>query len=66
VGRTAFVIAQRLSTVRRADLILLLDGGRVVASGTHASLLAESALYYEILASQLVDDLSGQLGAEAA
>ena len=36
-GRTSFVIAQRLSTVRLADLILVLDKGRIVARGTHAS-----------------------------
>ncbi|MCS6842462.1 MAG: ABC transporter ATP-binding protein/permease [Roseiflexus sp.] len=51
-GRTSFVIAQRISTVRRADLILLLDNGRIVAQGTHEELLASSALYGEIIDSQ--------------
>ena len=51
-GRTSFVIAQRISTVRDADLIVLLDGGRVVAQGTHDDLLRESALYGEIIDSQ--------------
>jgi ATP-binding cassette subfamily B protein len=51
-GRTAFVIAQRISTVRSADLILLLDHGQVVARGTHDDLLRESALYGEIIDSQ--------------
>jgi ATP-binding cassette subfamily B protein len=51
--RTVFVIAQRISTVRDADLILVLDGGTVAASGTHDELLAESELYNEILGSQL-------------
>jgi ATP-binding cassette subfamily B protein len=65
--RTAFVIAQRVSTVRSADLILLLEAGRVVAQGTHEELLAASELYYEILASQLVDDAPVEAGlAEAA
>jgi ATP-binding cassette subfamily B protein len=55
-GRTSFVIAQRISTVRSADLILLLEKGRVVAQGTHEQLLAESALYGEIIDSQFGGD----------
>ena len=51
--RTALVIAQRISTVRDADLILVLDEGRVVAQGRHEQLLASSPLYNEILGSQL-------------
>jgi ATP-binding cassette subfamily B protein len=51
--RTALVIAQRISTVRDADLILLLDEGKIVASGRHEELVATSALYNEILGSQL-------------
>jgi ATP-binding cassette, subfamily B, multidrug efflux pump len=52
--RTVFVIAQRVSTVRDADLILVLDEGRIAASGTHEELLHESELYNEILGSQLL------------
>ncbi len=52
--RTVFVIAQRASTVRDADLILVLDGGTIAAQGTHEELLRESELYNEILGSQLV------------
>ena len=52
--RTVFVIAQRVSTVRDADLILVLDEGRIAASGTHEELLQESELYNEILGSQLL------------
>ena len=52
--RTAFVIAQRISTVRDADLILILDGGTIAARGTHEELLADSELYNEILGSQLL------------
>jgi ATP-binding cassette subfamily B protein len=52
-GRTSFVIAQRLSTVKRADAIWVIDGGRLVESGTHASLLQTSCTYAEIAASQL-------------
>ena len=55
-GRTSFVIAQRISTVLNADRILVLDKGRIVASGTHEELLETSELYAEIYSSQLVSD----------
>lgn len=55
-GRTSFVIAQRISTVRRADLILVLDKGQIVASGTHDELLETNYIYAEIYNSQLVAD----------
>ena len=47
-GRTVFVIAHRLSTVVHADLILVLDRGRVVERGTHAGLLAERGAYWRL------------------
>ena len=50
-GRTTFVIAHRLSTVHGADRILVLDGGRLVAQGTHETLIQESSLY-QALATQ--------------
>lgn len=52
-GRTSFVIAQRLSTLRKADLILVLEKGRIAARGTHAQLLRSSGLYTEIYNRQL-------------
>jgi ATP-binding cassette, subfamily B, multidrug efflux pump len=57
--RTAFVIAQRISTVRDADLILILDNGEIAAMGTHEELLRDSELYNEILGSQLVMERAG-------
>jgi ATP-binding cassette subfamily B protein len=52
-GRTTFVIAHRLSTVRRADMILVLEKGRIAARGTHAELLQTSDLYRPIYERQL-------------
>ena len=54
-GRTTFVIAHRLSTVRRADMILVMDKGRIVERGRHAELLTQGGLYKEIHDLQLVD-----------
>jgi ABC-type multidrug transport system fused ATPase/permease subunit len=52
-GRTTFVIAQRLSTVRRADLILVMQDGRILEQGTHLELLERGGLYREIYELQL-------------
>lgn len=54
-GRTTFVIAHRLSTVRAADMILVLKNGHLVDSGTHDELLESSSVYREIHASQLAE-----------
>jgi ATP-binding cassette, subfamily B, bacterial len=51
-GRTTFVIAHRLSTVRRAQLILLMDDGRVVERGTHDELMDARGAYYEMVRRQ--------------
>lgn len=54
--RTVFVIAHRLSTVRRADRIIVLDGGRIVESGTHSELLSKGRLYRRLHELQFRDD----------
>lgn len=53
-GRTTFVIAHRLATVRRADLILVMENGRIVQRGRHEELLAQGGLYKEIHDLQLM------------
>jgi ATP-binding cassette subfamily B protein/subfamily B ATP-binding cassette protein MsbA len=52
-GRTTFVIAHRLSTVRRADLILLLEDGRVIERGTHEELMSARGMYYDMVMRQM-------------
>ena len=59
-GRTALVIAHRLATVRRADLILVLDEGRVVESGTHEDLLASGGRYRALYDRQFDTRLVGR------
>ena len=54
VGRTAIVIAHRLSTVARADRVLVLEAGRVVESGPHATLMDRGGPYRRLVEKQLV------------
>ncbi|MFI1256989.1 ABC transporter ATP-binding protein [Streptomyces netropsis] len=53
---TVVIVAQRVSTIREADRILVLDEGRVVGSGTHTELMASNATYREIVLSQLTEE----------
>lgn len=62
-GRTTFVIAHRLSTVRRADLILLMEEGRIVERGTHEALMAARGVYHDMVRRQMAEQRD-DLGAE--
>ena len=65
-GRTTFVIAHRLSTVRKADLILVLDEGRIVERGTHKALMEMDGFYRRIYDLQLSSQAAAPLPSPAA
>jgi ABC-type multidrug transport system ATPase subunit len=58
--RTTIVIAHRLSTVERADRILVLDRGRIVEEGTHSELRAHGGLYHRLYTRKSVDESAAQ------
>ena len=60
-NRTTFVIAHRLSTVRRADMIIVLDGGRIVERGTHDELLEHGGLYTKLYRLQFAEEATPEL-----
>src|SRR4029079_8712821 len=62
-GATVIIVAQRVATIMGADRIIVLDGGRIVGSGTHRELLATNETYREIVYSQTVEsDAAGSCG----
>jgi subfamily B ATP-binding cassette protein MsbA len=65
-GRTTLVIAHRLSTVRDADLIVAMEGGRVAETGSHAALIARGGTYARLHRLQLADDREPVTAAEAS
>jgi ATP-binding cassette subfamily B protein len=60
-GRIAFVVAHRLSTIRRADLILVIEKGRIAEQGTHRELLAKRGRYWELYTNQYAADREREL-----
>ncbi len=57
-GRTSLIISHRVSSVKNADTIIVLDAGKIIESGTHDSLLAHRGLYFELYEKQLTEELS--------
>jgi ATP-binding cassette subfamily B protein len=65
-NRTSIVVAHRLSTIRAADIILVVDGGRIVERGTHAELIGAGGLYAELYETQLAPGAEEADAVEAA
>ncbi len=65
-GRTSFVVAHRLSTIRRADRILVIEDGRIAEMGTHKELLREKGHYYRLYTQQFRQELETQYGGMAS
>ena len=64
-GRTSFVVAHRLSTIRRANRILVIENGKIAEIGSHAELLRERGHYYRLYTQQFRQELEQQYGAES-
>jgi ABC-type multidrug transport system fused ATPase/permease subunit len=60
-GRTSFIIAQRLSTIKNADRIIVLDDGVIVEFGTHKELMSKDSVYKRIYETQFLEKTSNQV-----
>src|SRR5207244_11108386 len=58
-GRTSFLIAHRRSTIRNADAIVVMDGGKIIEQGSHSELLQREGFYYRLYNSQFAEAWSG-------
>ncbi len=58
-GTTVFIVSQRASTVKDADMIIVFDDGKIAAAGTHEQLVETSPIYREICLSQLSEQEAG-------
>lgn len=58
IGRTSFIIAHRLSTVKGADKILVIRDGKIIESGNHKSLIREKGYYYNLYTNQFIEENS--------
>lgn len=59
-GRTTLIVAHRLATVKKADRIIVMEGGRVVASGPHDQLVSEGGLYARLARLQFTDGIAAE------
>ena len=60
-GRTSIMIAHRLSTVRNADMILVVKDGKIVEQGTHTELLKKKGYYFELYTRQYEDEVTAKI-----
>jgi ATP-binding cassette subfamily B protein len=59
-GRTTIIVAHRLATVKKADRIVVFEGGRIVAEGTHDRLVAEGGLYARLARLQFTEGMAAE------